>query len=127
MDSTRREMLAGSIAVAATAAVSGTAVAGAGKTGHVLDTHDSLGLAELVKTKQVSSSELLEEAIARAEKHNPKYNFMAHKLYERARAAVAKGVPEGPFQGVPWLIKDLNTNIEGELTEHIAAGTVPDA
>ena len=117
MDSTRREVLAGSIAVAATAAVSGTAVAGTGKTGHVLDDHDATGLAELVRTRQVSASELLEAAIARAEKYNPKYNFMAHKLYERARAAVAKGVPEGPFQGVPWLIKDLNTNIGVELTQ----------
>ena len=117
MDTTRREMLAGTMAVAATAAVSTPVSAASGKVGNVLDDHDALGLAELVKTKQVSASELLEAAIARAEKLNPKYNFMAHKLYERARAAVKQGLPEGPFQGVPWLIKDLNTNIAGELTE----------
>ena len=114
MKATRREVLAGSVAVAAAAAAGGTARAAAG---HALDDHDALGLAELVKTRQVSASELLEGAIARAEARNPQFNFMAHKLYDRARAAVAKGVPEGPFQGVPWLIKDLNTNIAGEPTE----------
>lgn len=117
MDTTRREMLAGAVAIAATAAVSVPAGAASRASGHVLDDHDAMGLAELVKTRQVSASELLEAAIARAEKHNPKLNFIAHKLYERARATVAKGVPEGPFQGVPWLIKDLNTHIAGELTE----------
>ena len=114
MKATRRDVLAGSIAVAASAAAGGVAQAASR---NVLDDHDALGLAELVKTKQVSASELLEASIARAEAYNPRFNFMAHKLYERARAAVAKGVPEGPFQGVPWLIKDLNTNIAGELTE----------
>ncbi|AZI34991.1 putative 6-aminohexanoate-cyclic-dimer hydrolase [Caenibius tardaugens NBRC 16725] len=117
MKTSRREMVAGTIAVAATVTAGGTVRAATSGSGHVLDTHDALGLAELVKTRQVSASELLESAIERAEKRNPQYNFMAHKLYERARAAVAKGVLEGPFQGVPWLIKDLNTNIEGELTE----------
>lgn len=112
MKASRREAILGTIAAAAVSAAPARAA-----TGNVLDDHDALGLAELVKTRQVSASELLESAIARTEERNPRYNFMAHKLYERARAAVARGVPEGPFQGVPWLIKDLNTHIAGELTE----------
>lgn len=114
MKASRREAILGSIAAAAATAVPARATSGG-----ILADHDALGLAELVRTRQVSASELLESAIAQAEKHNPRYNFMAHKLYERARAAVAvtKGVPDGPFQGVPWLVKDLNTHIAGEPTE----------
>lgn len=84
----------------------------------VLDTHDSLGLAELVRTRKVSASELLEAAIARAEALNPQLNFMARKHYDYARKAIAAGLPQGPFSGVPWLLKDLNTYIAGEVTEN---------
>ena len=83
----------------------------------MLDSHDSLGLAELVRKKQVSPTELLDAAIARAEAMNPRFNFMAQKHYDYARKAIAKGLPQGPFTGVPWLLKDLNTHIAGELTE----------
>lgn len=82
----------------------------------VLDTHDSLGLAALVKARKVSASELLEAAIARAETQNPKFNFMAQKHYDYGRRAIAAGLPQGPFMGVPWLLKDLNTYIAGEVT-----------
>lgn len=82
----------------------------------VLDSHDSLGLAALVKARQVSASELLEAAIARAERLDPALNFMAQKHYDYGRKAVAAGLPSGPFHGVPWLLKDLNTYIAGEVT-----------
>lgn len=84
----------------------------------VLDTHDSLGLAELVRMRKVSASALLEAAIARAEALNPQLNFMAQKHYDYARKAIAAGLPQGPFSGVPWLLKDLNTYIAGEVTEN---------
>ena len=84
----------------------------------VLDTHDSLGLAALVKARKVSANELLEAAIARAEAANLRFNFMAQKHYDYARKAVAAGLPQGPFSGVPWLLKDLNTYIAGEVTEN---------
>lgn len=83
----------------------------------LLSNHDALGLAELVRKRQVSESELLEAAITRMERLNPQFNFIAQRLDERARGAVALGLPEGPFTGVPWLLKDLNTHIEGELSE----------
>lgn len=91
--------------------MSGPAVAS-----HPLDEQDALGIAALVKAGEVSAAELLEEAIARAEALDPRFNFLAHKLYERGRAAIARGLPEGPFTGVPWLVKDLNTHIAGEPT-----------
>jgi amidase len=83
----------------------------------ILDGHDALGLAELVKSGAVSPTELLDAAIAGVEAMNPRFNFMAQRHYDYAMAAIAKGLPQGPFTGVPWLLKDLNTYIEGELTE----------
>lgn len=91
--------------------------AGGGGVAEVLDTHDSMGLAALVRRREVSPSELLEAAIARAEATNPRFNFMAQKHYDYARAEIARGLPEGPFTGVPWLLKDLAAYIEGLPTE----------
>lgn len=82
----------------------------------VLDSHDALGLAALVKAGEVSSAELLEAAIARAEAADARFSFMAQRHYDRARAKVAAGLPQGPFTGVPWLLKDLNTYLEGTVT-----------
>ena len=56
---------------------------------------------------------MLDAAIARAEALNPRFGFMAQKHYDFARAEIARGLPDGPFTGVPWLLKDLNTYVEG--------------
>lgn len=80
--------------------------------------YDGLGLAELVRRKKVSPLELVEEAIARIETHNPKLNAVVHKLYERARAKAKGKLPDGPFKGVPFLIKDLHGTLEGLPTSH---------
>ena len=82
----------------------------------ILRDHDALGLADLVRRKQVSPAELLNLAIEQVEALNPHFNFMARKHYDYARAAIAKGLPDGPFTGVPWLLKDLNTYLAGEVT-----------
>lgn len=111
----RREVVAGGSA-AALALLGAPAQARTGSS-DLLDGHDALGLAALVRGRKVSPSELLDAAIARAEALNPRFNFMAQKHYDFARAAIAKGLPSGPFTGVPWLLKDLNTYIAGELTE----------
>lgn len=68
---------------------------------------DALGLAEMVRAKQMSSSELVEEAIRRIEAHNPKLNAVVLKMYDQARAAAAGELPDGPFKGVPFLVKDI--------------------
>ncbi len=74
---------------------------------------DGLGLAHLVRRGEVTPLELLEEAIARIEKNNPKLNAIVYKAYDEARA-VAKGkLPDGPFKGVPFLIKDINLDVAG--------------
>ncbi len=69
--------------------------------------YDGIGLAHLVRRGEVSPGELLEEAINRIEKYNPTLNAIVYKAYDEARK-VAKGkLPEGPFKGVPFLIKDI--------------------
>ncbi len=78
--------------------------------------HDALGLAELVRTKQASAAELLEAAIARTEAVNPAINAVVIEHFERARAAVERGLPDGPLRGVPFLLKDLNVALEGTVT-----------
>src|SRR5512138_3227691 len=80
--------------------------------------YDGLGLAELVRRKKVSPAELVEEAVQRIEAHNPKLNAVVHKLYERARAKAKERLPEGPFAGVPILVKDLHDTIAGEPTSN---------
>ncbi len=113
----RRDVVAGGSAAALTLMGAGASAQARIKGSDMLDGHDALGLAALVKSRKSSPNELLDAAIARAEALNPRFNFMAQKHYDFARAAIAKGLPNGPFTGVPWLLKDLNTYIAGELTE----------
>ena len=80
--------------------------------------YDGLGLAELVRKKKVSPGELVEEAITRIEKHNPDLNAVVNKLYDRAREKAEGKLPNGPFKGVPFLIKDLHATLEGIPTSH---------
>lgn len=75
--------------------------------------YDGLGLAALVKAKTVSASELVEAAIERIEAHNPTLNAVVWKGYDDARKAAAGDLPDGPFKGVPFLIKDLGAQVKG--------------
>ena len=77
------------------------------------DRYDALGLAHLVRRREVHPSELLDEAIARIERHNPKLNAVVFKAYDEARAAAKGTLPDGPFKGVPFLIKDINQPVAG--------------
>ena len=110
---TRREMLGTSAAALAAATAKADTPK---KTFGVFDDYDALGLAKLVREKQISAAELLEEAITRTEEMNPRFNFMEQKHYDLARAAVKKKLPEGPFTGVPWLLKDLGVYLKGTVT-----------
>ncbi|HWA14764.1 MAG TPA: amidase [Burkholderiales bacterium] len=75
--------------------------------------YDALGLAELVRGRQVKPEELLDAAIERVEARNPAVNAVTMKLYDYGRKMIAGGLPEGPLRGVPWLMKDLTSPIEG--------------
>ena len=78
--------------------------------------YDGLGLAELVKKKKIKPTELIEEAISRIERLNPKLNAVIHKMYDKALAAAKNKLPDGPFTGVPFLLKDLLVKYAGEPT-----------
>src|SRR3954447_20574295 len=69
--------------------------------------YDGMGLAELVRKKQVSAGELLDEAIVRTAKIDPQINAVVVKHYDHAQRQIEKGLPDGPFTGVPFLLKDL--------------------
>jgi amidase len=75
--------------------------------------YDALGLAELVRGQQTTPDELLEAAIERVEARNPAVNAVVMKLYDYARQAIADGLPDGPFRGVPFLMKDLTSAVAG--------------
>src|ERR1700690_3806420 len=70
--------------------------------------YDGIGLADLVRKKQVSAAELLDEAIARTAKVDPEINAVVVKHYDYARRQIDRGLPDGPFTGVPFLLKDLD-------------------
>jgi len=71
------------------------------------DKYDATGLAKLVREKKVSPAELCEEAIARIESVNPKLNAVVTPMYDIGRKTAAGQLPDGPFTGVPFLLKDL--------------------
>ncbi len=71
------------------------------------DSLDAVGLAALIARKELSAAEVLEAAIARIEARNPALNAVVHTQFDTARAAVKAGLPAGPLQGVPYLLKDL--------------------
>src|SRR6476620_9494429 len=77
--------------------------------------YDAVGLAELVRKKQVSATELLDEAIARTANVDPQINAVVVKHYDHAKQQIASGLPDGPFTGVPFLLKDLDL-LQGTVT-----------
>lgn len=77
--------------------------------------YDAVGLAELVRKQEVSSGELLDEAIARTAKVDPQINAVVVKHYDYAQRQIDKGLPDGLFTGVPFLLKDLDV-LEGTRT-----------
>ncbi|MDH4268138.1 MAG: amidase, partial [Deltaproteobacteria bacterium] len=74
---------------------------------------DATALADLVRQKQVKPIELVEATIERIEQLNPTLNAVVTPMYEQARAGAGGKMPEGPFTGVPFLLKDLGASYGG--------------
>src|SRR5215468_9833619 len=77
---------------------------------------DGVGLAELVRRKEVTPSELLDAAIGRVERVNPTINAVIATFEGKARVDIAAGLPDRPFTGVPFVLKDLFMCYAGERT-----------
>jgi amidase len=75
---------------------------------------DARDQAQLVRSGQASPLELVEAAISRIERLDPRLNAVIHPRFERALSEAAKGPAEGPFRGVPLLLKDLACQSEGD-------------
>jgi len=82
-----------------------------------LDLMDATAQAELVRTGELTPTELVDAAIERAEARNPALNAIIHPRYERARGEAAR-VTDGPFPGVPIVVKDHDGPMGGEPYHH---------
>ncbi len=90
---------------------------------------DATAQAELVRQGDVTALELVDAAIGRIERRNPALNAVVHPMFEQARTAAAGDLPDGPFRGVPFFLKDLAAEFGGEpMTEgsEFLAGYVSD-
>jgi len=76
---------------------------------------DAIAQAELVRRGELTPGELVDAAIARVEKLNPTLNAVITPLFDKARTqASSPNLPEGPFRGVPFLLKDLGCHSAGD-------------
>ena len=69
---------------------------------------DATAQAELISSGEVSPAEMVNAAIERVERYDSKLNALTYRWFEAARQLAASNVlPDGPFRGVPYLLKDL--------------------
>jgi amidase len=76
-------------------------------------TIDATEQARMIRDGEASPSELVDDAIERLERLNPQLNAMIHPLVDEARQAAAAELPDGPFRGVPFLVKDFSCYMQG--------------
>jgi len=76
---------------------------------------DAVGQADLVRRARLQPLDLVDAAIDRIERLNPALNAVITKLYDKARALAVSGyLPDGPFRGVPLLLKDYSCYTDGD-------------
>ncbi|ORA39234.1 amidase [Mycobacterium aquaticum] len=74
---------------------------------------DATAQAALVRSGDVSAVELLEATISRLDAVDDQLNVLSSRCYDEARQQVLAGLPDGPFTGVPFLVKDLIAEVAG--------------
>jgi len=74
---------------------------------------DATALAALVRKGEVSAVELVDDAIARCEQVNGALNAVVTEMFDRARADAQQPLGDGPFAGVPFLMKDFVAETKG--------------
>ena len=78
---------------------------------------DGLGLAELIRKKEVSPTELADLMVAAVEKINPRINAVIEVYSERIREINLRLIPDKLFSGVPFLLKDASATEAGKRQE----------
>jgi amidase len=79
---------------------------------------DATEQAELIRRKQIKPIELVDAVIEQIERLNPTLNAVVTPMYDMAREEAKGALPDGPFTGVPFLLKDLILEVKGvRLTE----------
>ena len=76
---------------------------------------DAIDLANLISKKEITPTELLDAALETLRDSDPSINSVVQVLEEEATQQIA-GTKNGPFSGVPFLIKNLNQQIKGTTT-----------
>jgi amidase len=80
--------------------------------------HDAVGLAELVRRKQVTPRDLAHQAAAAVAKVNPAINAVIEVFEDVVEDPAKDGCDlGGPFAGVPYLMKDLGPTLKGRKQE----------
>ena len=95
---------------------------------HLLDA-DATELARRVRAREVSPTELVDAAVAAIEQVNPQLNAVVHRMYDSARQAASQPLGDGPFAGVPMVVKDFDGFVKGvpfTASTRFLAGFVPD-
>lgn len=75
--------------------------------------HDATALADLVRRGETGPEELLDAALAVIDERNPRVNAVAEVVADRAREQIRRGLPDGPFRGVPFLVKEFGMHAAG--------------
>jgi amidase len=83
---------------------------------------DATAQADLVRRGEVSPAELVGAAIERIERHDREIGAVIVPMFDEARSAASALLPDGPFRGVPILIKDILAQVAGTP---YAAGLAP--
>jgi amidase len=89
----------------------------------------ALALAAQIRAGELSAAEAVEDAIARCESENPRLNFLVTECFEHALETARGPLPDGPFTGVPMLVKDLTetAGLRTTFSSRAFAGHVPAA
>ncbi|MFM8842130.1 MAG: amidase family protein, partial [Actinomycetota bacterium] len=81
-----------------------------------LSAYDALDIADLIRRKQVSADETLDWAMNSVATNDRDIHSVWTTFEDRARSAIKHGLPDGPFTGVPFLLKDLGLRLAGTVT-----------
>lgn len=87
--------------------------------------YDGLGLADLVRRREVSPVDLVDSALDAIGRLNPQVNCVVQQLRDLALREIKRGLPAGPFRGVPFLVKEFGMHFKGMKTtagSRLAAG-----